>query len=207
MPRVELRVPFHEKDDAKRLGARWDADRKTWFVPAGADLHAFERWLPEAPHINVRSSMYWIVTSTRKCWKCDRGTEVFAFALPEGHFCLEIDDSAPPESCEIWERGELNVVPHYIDYLTETVQGRMREVTPHYRIDFSQTTCSSYWMNHCEYCGSKQGDYELFCEPGVAFMPITPQQVSRIRTVQVFESFAAGAGGLSYDPEFLSAST
>jgi hypothetical protein len=33
MPPTDLNVPFHEKDDAKRLGARWDAIRKTWFLP------------------------------------------------------------------------------------------------------------------------------------------------------------------------------
>jgi uncharacterized protein DUF5710 len=57
MPRIDLNVPFHEKDDAKRLGARWDAERKIWFVPAGADSGAFQRWIFEAPHINIRSAL------------------------------------------------------------------------------------------------------------------------------------------------------
>lgn len=29
--RTDLRVPFAEKDEAKRLGARWDAARKVWY--------------------------------------------------------------------------------------------------------------------------------------------------------------------------------
>lgn len=30
--RVDLRVPYSEKDEAKRHGARWDAVRKTWWI-------------------------------------------------------------------------------------------------------------------------------------------------------------------------------
>ncbi|MED8143181.1 DUF5710 domain-containing protein [Escherichia coli] len=32
MTRIYINVPFHEKDEAKRLGARWDATRKTWYI-------------------------------------------------------------------------------------------------------------------------------------------------------------------------------
>jgi hypothetical protein len=40
-----LNVPFAEKDEAKRLGARWDSAKKKWYVPLGTDLTAFSRWL------------------------------------------------------------------------------------------------------------------------------------------------------------------
>jgi hypothetical protein len=203
MLRIDLNVPFHEKDAAKRLGARWDADRKTWFAPDGADLGAFERWLPKPPHVNVRSSMYWIVTSSRQCWKCARVTDVFAFALPGDHRVLEFREGLPPEHAQMWERGEMRVLPYYIEYLAEGVQARIREITPHYRLDFSQTTASSYWMNHCAFCGIKQGDYELFCEPGSAFMPMTPKDASAVRTARIFEPFEACAGEFSCEPEFL----
>ena len=31
-------------EQAKPLGARWDADRKSWYVPPGMSLTAFARW-------------------------------------------------------------------------------------------------------------------------------------------------------------------
>jgi hypothetical protein len=40
-----LNVPFAEKDEAKRLGARWDSARKKWYAPLGTDLALFSRWL------------------------------------------------------------------------------------------------------------------------------------------------------------------
>jgi hypothetical protein len=30
--RVELRVPYSEKDEAKALGARWDPSMKKWYT-------------------------------------------------------------------------------------------------------------------------------------------------------------------------------
>ncbi|AVR96438.1 DUF5710 domain-containing protein [Pseudoduganella armeniaca] len=39
-----LKVPFAEKDEAKALGARWDAALKKWYVPAGVDPAPFARW-------------------------------------------------------------------------------------------------------------------------------------------------------------------
>lgn len=39
-----LTVPFAEKDEAKKLGARWDAAKKKWYVPQGVELDAFSRW-------------------------------------------------------------------------------------------------------------------------------------------------------------------
>lgn len=47
--RMNLKVPFAEKDEAKKLGARWDAGRKVWYVEGLADLAAFSRWSP-TPH-------------------------------------------------------------------------------------------------------------------------------------------------------------
>ncbi|MBS0357070.1 MAG: hypothetical protein JSR83_24560 [Proteobacteria bacterium] len=44
--RTNLKVPFAEKDDAKRLGARWDPANKTWYVKDAEDLTSFARWLP-----------------------------------------------------------------------------------------------------------------------------------------------------------------
>lgn len=44
--RVYLNVEIAEKDAAKMLGARWDADLKKWYAPPGIDVSLFEKWLP-----------------------------------------------------------------------------------------------------------------------------------------------------------------
>jgi len=42
-----LVVPFAEKEDAKALGARWDAASKKWYVPSDKELTLFTRWMPK----------------------------------------------------------------------------------------------------------------------------------------------------------------
>lgn len=46
-PRIRLHVPFEWKDHAKALGARWDADLKTWwsYSLAGMDADYLLLWL------------------------------------------------------------------------------------------------------------------------------------------------------------------
>lgn len=45
--RIDLTVPFEEKDQAKKLGARWDAARKVWYIENKEDLELFMRWIPQ----------------------------------------------------------------------------------------------------------------------------------------------------------------
>ena len=45
--RIDLKVPFVEKDQAKVHGARWDRENQTWYAPPGTDLENLKRWLPK----------------------------------------------------------------------------------------------------------------------------------------------------------------
>lgn len=47
--RHNLKVPFAEKDQAKKLGARWDGVRKLWYIEGSLDSALFSRWQP-TPH-------------------------------------------------------------------------------------------------------------------------------------------------------------
>jgi hypothetical protein len=45
--RVDLNVPFPEKDEARKLGALWDGARKVWYVKDLEQLEPFLKWMPE----------------------------------------------------------------------------------------------------------------------------------------------------------------
>jgi hypothetical protein len=197
MPPTDLNVPYHEKDEAKRLGARWDAARKTWFLPDCTETAPFTKWLPQRSDFNLRCSSYFIAQSMRICWHCARDTRVFSFLLPRGHKARQ--DSH--ESTD-WELQKSEAIIYYITQIPASVQAQMRSVTGHYRRDFSKTTQSRYWMNHCERCGMKQGDFELFEEFDTPFCPINPQDASRILLRSISESFEALAASIAYEPGF-----
>ena len=44
--RFYLACPYAEKDEAKSLGARWDAGARKWYVPDDVDKDLFEKWWP-----------------------------------------------------------------------------------------------------------------------------------------------------------------
>ncbi len=44
--RTNLNVTFPEKDEAKRLGAKWDTARKVWYVENVPNISLFKKWLP-----------------------------------------------------------------------------------------------------------------------------------------------------------------
>jgi Domain of unknown function (DUF5710) len=44
--RIELRVPSTEQEQARRRGARWDGEQKSWYIPDGIEHTGFEQWLP-----------------------------------------------------------------------------------------------------------------------------------------------------------------
>jgi len=50
--RLYLHVPFDKKDEAKRLGAKWDKDLKRWFAPNG-EKELVDRWGDEARLLTV----------------------------------------------------------------------------------------------------------------------------------------------------------
>ncbi len=41
---IALKVPFNEKDQAKALGAKWNAEAKHWYVPQGVNAEPFAKW-------------------------------------------------------------------------------------------------------------------------------------------------------------------
>lgn len=47
--RVDLKVPYRDKDAAKAAGARWDAARKTWYWQATGEQGVnakLLKWMP-----------------------------------------------------------------------------------------------------------------------------------------------------------------
>lgn len=215
MPRIDLQVPFSEKDDAKRLGARWDAGRKVWYVPDGLEASSFTRWIPAGPETNIRSSCYYIAETRKSCWKCGKETLVLGLLIPAGHQTLEpIDEEElefssdeeyeawlnSPASSE-WATCDLPTLIHYVDYLPDAVRKHVHARSRNYRVDFSKTTQSAYWMNHCEHCGMKQGDFEMYCEPQGAFFPLDEREAAQIVLHAVDEPFEANCDDYSYGVE------
>ncbi|WP_174048557.1 DUF5710 domain-containing protein [Agrobacterium tumefaciens] len=186
MPRIDLRVPFSQKDQAKRLGAKWDAINKVWFVHSDVDISTFERWLPlDADYINVQADHYFIMEGSCECWKCARSTRLLGFLLPDGHESLWIGDT---EEEDFWERIEMPGMITGVTNLVPAVAERIRQFGDFYRQNLNKTTAIKRWMNHCENCGVKQGDFYPHPEPGM-FGPLDKEAAAKIIFHHVAEPF------------------
>jgi hypothetical protein len=42
--KIYIQVPYEEKDFAKALGARWDANKKSWYIYDSIDITLFKKW-------------------------------------------------------------------------------------------------------------------------------------------------------------------
>jgi exodeoxyribonuclease VII large subunit len=45
--RIDLRVPYAQKEEAKAFGARWDQGNQTWYAPPGTNLEHMKKWLSD----------------------------------------------------------------------------------------------------------------------------------------------------------------
>jgi len=169
--RVDLEVPYAEKDEAKSLGARWDPARKTWYVPAGLNCQPLQRWLPageDEAAIELLPPVY-AVESKSPCWRCDRQPRVATVAAES--FISRDEPDEPVEPDLYLFSG--------IEFLPRELLEAMQRVNPGYRRRFSNTAGVSYYMNHCT-CGAQLGDFYMHSEPGGAFFPTTPQAARAI---------------------------
>jgi hypothetical protein len=146
-PPIYLDVPYMEKDRAKSLGARWDRDRRVWYVPAGSDASRFAQWYPRTVDDGVALDVL-LVPET--CWKChDMTMCLIAARDPRGaHYFLG-------------ERA-LHVLASKVDQdeLASVGAGPLRP-------RWSGTLGQSSWSNGCVHCDALQGNvplWELFVE-------------------------------------------
>jgi hypothetical protein len=153
-------------------------------------------------HVNNRSQTYSIAHAMQRCAGCARRTPVVGLILPPGHETLEVGADEEAAAADAWGAAEAGAFLFFIEHLSEAVRNRLRQHSQHYRLDHDEQAGQIYWMNHCSFCGARQEDFELYCEPEGAFLPISEHAAASIRLQQVSEPFEAQAAGYAYAPDF-----
>jgi len=160
--RIYLYVPFEEKERAKALGARWDAERKCWYVARAGDLRVFGQWLDQEPcrddcdfYLIASSSAYVAATRTQ-CWKCRAPTPVVCL------YCA--DGTIAGERYEGFTVSNITAIDAALE--------RQLERWPFLRFGRGGRECDRYLGNHCVHCDVLQQDYYMHCEPGGAFFTL-----------------------------------
>jgi len=181
-----LNVPFSEKDEAKSLGARWDAQAKKWFVPDEVKSSPFAKWLPQEAVQQVMVAPVYLRTSVERCWKCGVNSYVYCLGASSINDVEYDDEDDEPyifsvdNDKSLVDLCDLDEVDHRLFIV-------LKDLAPKYRPDYSSTKKSRCWMNHCEHCDAKLGDFYLHGEPGGAFFPLSDND-STITDTLLFQS-------------------
>lgn len=104
-PRVDVNVPFAEKEKAKLLGAKWDARKKTWYFPNGLPAEYPNSWVSrrQAPK-EIEDGFYYVMDQ-------DRQVKIYKVLRSQaGNQYAKVLDPSEGESAFGYEPGGIQVV-------------------------------------------------------------------------------------------------
>lgn len=163
-----LNVPYQEKDEVKKLGAKWNPNIKKWYVDTYFDEYLkFSKWLlKDSDEAVIVMDYIYIIEGQQTCWKCKQSTKVIGLGLNEAvHIYLDefdkpcIEDTISNLSDELhlaWVDSEEDIPPKLLQYLKENYS---------VKTGYSKTLGEKCFANHCDCCGAMQGNWFLFDEP------------------------------------------
>lgn len=167
--RLYLNVPYKEKDEAKSLGARWNAKVKRWYIDKEPTKYTeFSKWiLRDTDDAVIATEYIYVIEGMQRCWKCGRSTKVIGLGIGEFiHIFGDVDDPQYEfaEDCAdtgeelhlAWVASEDDIPPKLLKYLKENYS---------VKTGYSKTIGGKCFANHCDYCGVLQGNWFLFDEP------------------------------------------
>jgi hypothetical protein len=145
-----LEVPFHQKDEAKALGARWDREAQSWYVPAGRDPAPFQRWLPRQVPMDGPTIPARLLGQVQRCYRCTSRGVALTGILVSPRYSLDPSGFISFDSISRALAALVNDTP-----LAERLFiGRIR-------MRSSQAHPGGYVANACRYCDALWGSFPL----------------------------------------------
>ena len=111
-----------------------------------------------------------------------RGHERLEEASPDLEFSSDAEYEAwllSPDAIQ-WVAQTTGAVLSYVTHISEGALSRMHALTTRYRKDYSGVTGTRYFMNHCEHCDAKLGDFETIEEFDAPLRPIGTESALKL---------------------------
>jgi len=181
-----LYVPYKEKDEAKALGAKWDANKKRWFVANRNDYPLFAKWFFENNEIcetQIIMDNFYIVVGKGECWKCHNTTNIIGLGIAH-YFTIDFDDDN--EAYSNISEGIDNTI-----HISPIAQGFSKKFMDklserfNFKKGYSKTIGNSYFANHCQHCNSLQGNFFIFDEVDSPFFIDTKEAAEQLLLYEV----------------------
>jgi hypothetical protein len=204
--KIYLEVPYSEKEFAKKLGAKWDFIKKTWFIYSDIDNTSFIRWHPSYK-IKLKAQYFYLAQSIYPCYKCDTPTQVNAIVLPSGFYTLDYDtietrkqQNFLPDNMPFCIQNYV-IILSYIYYISNEALTAIQKYTNHYNKKYSHTINSSYYRSSCLKCFAAHGDNSLIHEFNTPFFPVDSNNFSKIKFIKINKPILLNSGYTEY-PNF-----
>lgn len=105
-------------------------------------------------------------SAEESCYSCGEITQVFCVAA-KGVVDEEVEDGHI--SRELYESNDGPIRISNLESIDPRVDALLKLQAPNYRMALSKTQSATVYMNHCDHCGAKQGDFYLHNEPDGPF--------------------------------------
>lgn len=206
-------VPYAEKEQAKKLGARWDPLKSSWFISNALDHSQFVRWLPvpvSVYDINMRSSYFYLAESKRDCFRCNKSISVYAIILPDGFEHINSDmldffDKRGTKNNKVpYSKRHYSSIVSYVSYISPKALESIYKIVDesYFTKRFSKIAKQNYFMNICQHCHAGQGDFFLIEEFSTPFWPRSEEAQKKLVFHKILIDIKIFASGHSagYDP-------
>ena len=179
-----LKVPFHEKEEVKALGGRWNPQLKSWYAPNRIEYPRFAKWFLHNKASGILCEHLYLVLGVHTCFKCGMPTRVMGFGL--GHY-YEISIHEAEDGKDTYRfnyfKDEVTIVGDF-EPLSSIFLQYLRDNYGFY-LDYSKTTKTRYLVNHCQKCNSIQGYYFVFQEVKSPFFINSIEKAKALQLIKI----------------------
>lgn len=219
-----IKVPYDEKDIAKKLGAVWIPSKKSWAVMHRKDYYKFGYWVfKEFNEPLILIDAVYLVEGIRHCPKCGNLTTVIAMGTRKIMFlnnkAYYTNPDSPyeedrklihPDAMDEYHWTEAKKYSNsdyvFISPLPESFVVKYKDVLKesyNFKFGYSKTMMSSYYANHCQSCNTIQGDFYLFDEPSSPFWIYDYHHAEKLtfKKIKLKDDLVTEPNGVPYDYE------
>lgn len=181
---IPLNIQSDNVTDVACQGAHFDNVSGIWYTEPDGLKEVLLDYAYTMDSYNIIAPYYLVITSKMHCWNCHQITRIHGVMFTR--YIKKIQDG------EGWLSVRRNTFLFHINALPEEIMKNIK--ASNYYLDKSKTTGLRYWMNHCEICGERLGDYELFCVENDAFRRMTIENLLKANVRKVNKLFVSTAG-------------
>lgn len=186
---IKLNVPYSDKDKLKKYGIKWNSDYKTWYLQDYKNLPYVVNYLENKDFTIYATEKLYVIEGFIKCWKCSKIMPVYAFGVSKSSY-VDYED-------ECWKFTSKFKMTYNISSHSQELEDILRKLNINHRMKilYSHTAQSSYLMNICQNCESKQGEFFLFDEVDSIFSPISVKEAKKLKIYEIPLLFDVGFKG------------